>query len=57
MDFSPDEGQQAVADVVTSALGPGQQLGRAGRGGVTAFGVPERLGGDGLGLRRGGARR
>ena len=31
VDFSPDEGQQAVADVVTSVLGPGQQLGRAGR--------------------------
>ncbi len=50
MDFSPDEGQQAVADVVTSALGRNNSWGALVDGGVVAFGVPERLGGDGLGL-------
>ena len=50
MDFSPDEGQQAVADVVTSALGRDNSWGALVDGGVVAFGVPERLGGDGLGL-------
>lgn len=62
MDFSPDEGQQAVADVVTSVLG--RDRGGAAEssdglppawqalvdGGITALGVPERLGGDGVGL-------
>ncbi|MET0457284.1 MAG: acyl-CoA dehydrogenase family protein [Mycobacterium sp.] len=50
MDFSPDEGQQAVADVVTSALGRDNGWDALVAGGVLAFGVPERLGGDGLGL-------
>ena len=50
MDFSPDEGQQAVADVVTSALGRDNSWEALVDGGVIAFGVPERLGGDGLGL-------
>ncbi|MET0898596.1 MAG: acyl-CoA dehydrogenase family protein [Mycobacterium sp.] len=50
MDFSPDEGQQAVADVVTSALGRDNSWTALVDGGVIAFGVPERLGGDGLGL-------
>jgi alkylation response protein AidB-like acyl-CoA dehydrogenase len=50
VDFSPDEGQQAVADVVTSALGRDNTWEALVGGGVLAFGVPERLGGDGLGL-------
>jgi alkylation response protein AidB-like acyl-CoA dehydrogenase len=50
VDFSPDEGQQAVADVVTSALGRDNSWQALVDGGVVAFGVPERLGGDGLGL-------
>ena len=50
MDFSPDEGQQAVADVVTSALERDNGWDALVAGGVIAFGVPERLGGDGLGL-------
>jgi 3-oxo-4-pregnene-20-carboxyl-CoA dehydrogenase alpha subunit len=50
VDFSPDEGQQAVADVVTSALGRDNSWDALVDGGVVAFGVPERIGGDGLGL-------
>jgi alkylation response protein AidB-like acyl-CoA dehydrogenase len=50
VDFSPDEGPQAVADVVTSALGRDNSWDALVDGGVVAFGVPERLGGDGLGL-------
>jgi alkylation response protein AidB-like acyl-CoA dehydrogenase len=50
VDFTPDEGQQAVADVVTSALGRDNTWQALVNGGVNAFGVPERLGGDGLGL-------
>jgi len=50
VDFSPDEGQQAVADVVTSALGRDNSWDALVSGGITAFGVPDRLGGDGLGL-------
>lgn len=50
MDFSPDEGQQAVADVVTSALDRDNTWEALVAGGVIAFGVPDRLGGDGLGL-------
>ena len=50
MDFSPDEGQQAVADVVTSALERDNGWDALVTGGVIAFGVPERLGGDGLAL-------
>jgi len=50
VDFSPDEGQQAVADVVTSVLDRDNSWDALVAGGVTALGVPERLGGDGLGL-------
>jgi 3-oxo-4-pregnene-20-carboxyl-CoA dehydrogenase alpha subunit len=50
VDFSPDEGQQAVADVVTSALDRDNTWDALVAGGVIAFGVPDRLGGDGLGL-------
>lgn len=50
MDFSPDPEQQAVADVVTSALGRENSWAALVDGGVIAFGVPERLGGDGVGL-------
>jgi alkylation response protein AidB-like acyl-CoA dehydrogenase len=50
VDFSPDEGQQAVADVVTSVLDRDNNWEALVSGGVTALGVPERLGGDGVGL-------
>ena len=50
MDFSPDEGQQAVADVVTSVLERDNSWDALVAGGVTALAVPERLGGDGVGL-------
>ena len=50
MDFSPDEGQQAVADVVTSVLGRQNSWEALVAGGVPALAVPERLSGDGLGL-------
>ncbi|OBG15845.1 acyl-CoA dehydrogenase [Mycolicibacterium celeriflavum] len=50
MDFSPDEGQQAVADVVNSVLGRDNSWDALVSGGVTALAVPERLGGDGVGL-------
>jgi alkylation response protein AidB-like acyl-CoA dehydrogenase len=50
VDFSPDEGQQAVADVVTSVLVRENSWDALVAGGATAFAVPERLGGDGLGL-------
>lgn len=50
MDFSLGEGQQAVADVVTSALGRDNTWEALVDGGVISFGVPDRLGGDGLGL-------
>ena len=50
MDFSPDEGQQAVADVVTSVLERENSWDALVSGGVAALGVPERLGGDGVGL-------
>lgn len=50
MDFSPDEGQQAVADVVTSVLSRDNTWEALVAGGVTALAVPERLGGDGVGL-------
>ena len=50
MDFTPDPEQQAVADVVTVGPRPRQQLDALVDGGVTALGVPERLGGDGVGL-------
>ncbi|KUI41303.1 acyl-CoA dehydrogenase [Mycobacterium sp. IS-1590] len=50
MDFSPDEGQQAVADVVTSVLTRDNSWDALVSGGVTALAIPERLGGDGVGL-------
>jgi alkylation response protein AidB-like acyl-CoA dehydrogenase len=50
VDFSPDEGQQAVADVVTSVLDRDNTWDALVSGGVTALGVPDRLGGDGVGL-------
>lgn len=50
MDFSPDEGQQAVADVVRSVLTRDNSWEAMVSGGVTALAVPERLGGDGVGL-------
>ncbi|MGV0787380.1 acyl-CoA dehydrogenase family protein [Mycolicibacterium sp. XJ2] len=50
MDFSPDEGQQAVADVVTSVLTRDNSWDALVSGGVTALAVPERFGGDGVGL-------
>src|SRR5690242_1344222 len=50
VDFSPDEGQQAVADVVTSILDRDNTWDALVAGGVTALGVPERLGGDGVAL-------
>ena len=50
MDFTPDPEQQAVADVVTSVLDRGYSWDALVAGGVTALAVPERLGGDGVGL-------
>jgi alkylation response protein AidB-like acyl-CoA dehydrogenase len=50
VDFSPDEGQHAVADVVTSVLDRDNSWDALVAGGVTALAVPERLGGDGVGL-------
>jgi 3-oxo-4-pregnene-20-carboxyl-CoA dehydrogenase alpha subunit len=50
VDFSPDPEQQAVADVVTSALGRDNSWAALVDGGVIALGAPERLGGDGVGL-------
>ena len=50
MDFTPDPEQQAVADVVTSVLERENSWDALVSGGVTALGVPERLGGDGVGL-------
>ena len=50
MDFSPDPAQQAVADVVTSVLDRENSWAALVSGGVTALPVPERLGGDGVGL-------
>lgn len=50
MDFSPDPEQQAVADVVTSVLDRDNSWEALVAGGVSALAVPERLGGDGVGL-------
>jgi 3-oxo-4-pregnene-20-carboxyl-CoA dehydrogenase alpha subunit len=50
VDFSPDPQQQAVADVLTSVLERENSWEALVAGGVTALGVPERLGGDGVGL-------
>ena len=50
MDFDLDPAQQAVADVVTSVLERDNSWDALVAGGVTALPVPERLGGDGVGL-------
>jgi len=50
LDFTPDPEQQAVADVVTAVLDRDNSWDALVAGGVTALGVPERLGGDGVGL-------
>jgi alkylation response protein AidB-like acyl-CoA dehydrogenase len=50
MDFTLDPAQQAVADVVTSVLDRDNSWDALVAGGVTALGVPDRLGGDGVGL-------
>jgi alkylation response protein AidB-like acyl-CoA dehydrogenase len=50
VDFSPNPEQQAVADVVTSVLARENSWDALVSGGVVALAVPERLGGDGLGL-------
>ncbi|WAJ44782.1 acyl-CoA/acyl-ACP dehydrogenase [Mycobacterium sp. Aquia_216] len=50
MDFDLTATQQAVADVVTSVLERDLTWDALVRGGVTALPVPERLGGDGVGL-------
>jgi 3-oxo-4-pregnene-20-carboxyl-CoA dehydrogenase alpha subunit len=50
MDFTLDPAQHAVADVVTSVLDRDNSWQGLVAGGVTALGVPERLGGDGVGL-------
>lgn len=50
MDFTPDPAQQAVADVVNSVLDRDNSWDALVSGGVAALAVPERLGGDGVGL-------
>lgn len=50
MDFTPEPSQQAVADVVNSILERENSWEALVSGGVTALGLPERLGGDGVGL-------
>ncbi len=50
MDFTPEPAQQAVADVVNTVLDRENTWEALVSGGVTALGVPERLGGDGVGL-------
>ncbi len=50
MDFTPAPEQQAVADVVASSLGGDLTWTALVDGGVTALPLPERLGGDGVGL-------
>lgn len=50
MDFTPEPAQQAVADVVSTVLGRDNSWDALVSGGVAALGVPERLGGDGVGL-------
>ncbi len=50
MDFNLTATQQAVADVVASVLGRELSWDALVDGGVTALPVPERLGGDGVGL-------
>ena len=51
MDFTLEPEQLAVADVVTSVLERDSTWEGIVAGGVTALPVPERLGGDGVGLR------
>src|ERR1700739_3303539 len=50
MDFTLEPVQQAVADVVTSVLERENSWDALVAGGVTALAVPERIGGDGVGL-------
>ena len=50
MDFSLEPEQQAVCDVVASVLERENTWDALVSGGVTALAVPERLGGDGVGL-------
>lgn len=50
MDFTPDPAQQAVADVVNTVLDRENSWDALVSGGVAALGVPDRLGGDGVGL-------
>lgn len=50
MDFTPEPAQQAVADVVSTVLNRENSWEALVSGGVAALGVPERLGGDGVGL-------
>jgi alkylation response protein AidB-like acyl-CoA dehydrogenase len=50
MDFTPDPAQLAVADVVNSVLDRDNSWDALVAGGVTALPVPERVGGDGVGL-------
>jgi alkylation response protein AidB-like acyl-CoA dehydrogenase len=50
VDFTPDPEQQAVADVVDSVLNRENTWQALVSGGVTALGVPERIGGDGVGI-------
>src|SRR5271163_265589 len=50
MDFDLTATQQAVADVITSALERDNSWQALVAGGVPALPVPERLGGDGVGL-------
>ena len=50
MDFTPDPEQQAVADVVGTVLERENSWTALVSGGVPALGVPDRLGGDGVGL-------
>jgi 3-oxo-4-pregnene-20-carboxyl-CoA dehydrogenase alpha subunit len=50
VDFTADPQQQAVADVVNSVLDRENSWEALVSGGVTALGIPERLGGDGVGL-------
>ena len=50
MDFTPEPEQQAVTDVVNSVLDRENTWEAVVSGGVAALAVPERLGGDGVGL-------
>ena len=50
MDFTPNPEQQAVADVVSTVLDRENTWEALVSGGVIALGVPDRLGGDGVGL-------